>query len=499
MLFNSHIFIFLLLPVCIAGYYILQGRQKNLAKSWVILCSLCFYGYYDIRFLLLLVLSVLATYGICKWLQKETNSGLRKWILALGVLVNLLPLLYFKYTDFFLTVSNQFFKTKFSLLNLALPLGISFFTFQQIFFIADYYRKEEVDCSFIDYLQFAFFFPKMAQGPIVTQKEMMPQLAAMGEKKAEASNLVQGICSFVLGLAKKMLLADTFGRAVEFGYSDILALKSLDAVIVILSYTFQLYFDFSGYCDMADGISRMLGITLPLNFNSPYKAYNIIDFWKRWHITLTRFFTRNVYIPLGGNRRGKIRMYCNFLLVFLLSGFWHGAGFTFVLWGLMHGVLYLLTKMWYERFPVKDGEKTFFTGLKKCVGVTGTFLFANIAWVYFRSATVTDANLLLCRLFSGVAAPLKGITESFQLEEVWYILKILHLTDFSFSSYILIAVFFIVAFVLVFAGKNVRQLTTKENIEKRVMNPLYGIMMAVLFVWCVVSITGLDSFLYVNF
>ena len=286
-----------------------------------------------------------------------------------------------------------------------------------------------------------------------------------------------------------MLIADTFGKAVDFGYSSVSMLNSSDTLLVILFYTLQLYFDFSGYCDMAIGIGKMFGFKIPVNFNSPYKAVNIIDFWKRWHITLTRFLTKNIYIPLGGNRKGRVRMYLNMLIVFFLSGLWHGAGFHFILWGVMHGVLFVITRF-VQNMNYDRKNKCL-----KIVGIVFTFLFVNIAWVYFRAESVSQANELITKVFTGgFHIPNIQISDAFNLDEFWYVLKVLKLTDFTYSNEILMIVFTLIILLFVFLGRNVHELAAKW--KPTVIN---AIITACLFIWCVVSLSGVSTFLYFNF
>ena len=435
-----------------------------------------------------MIFSILVNFGIYQLIMhadsamKTGKINKKKWILTAGVSVNLLLLFYFKYFGFFVENINAVFKTSFALQNILLPLGISFFTFQQISFLADAYRGELKQCGFVDYALFVSFFPQLIAGPIVTHDEMLPQFREIGKKRFDEDGFCRGLFIFVLGMGKKVLIADTFGIAVDSGYAAVAELGSIDAVLVMLFYTLQLYFDFSGYCDMAIGIGKMLGITIPINFNSPYKACNIIDFWKRWHITLSRFFTKNIYIPLGGNRKGNARMYANLFLVFLLSGIWHGAGWNYILWGVMHGVLYCITR-WMQKRKMKTGN------------VFLTFLFVNIAWVFFRSESIGQACLLLKRIVTGgISVPMEAIADAFNLDEFWYVMKVLHLTDFSFSKYILMVVFTLAILLMVFFGKNVQELAQKWK-----LSAVSAVVIGVVFVWCVVSLSGVSTFLYFNF
>ena len=526
MLFNSYIFIFLFFPLCLLGFYGLRKVNSTWAKVWLIGFSLWFYGYFNIRYLCIMIFSILLNYGAYRLMMRvESKAGKvasaaetslflnKKTILITGVSANLLLLFYFKYFDFFIENMNAVFGTSVALRNIVLPLGISFFTFQQISFLADTYRGELKECSFVDYALFVSFFPQLIAGPIVTHDEMLPQFKEIGTTRFDEDKFCRGLFIFILGMGKKVLIADTFGVAVDAGYSMIEQLGSIDAVLVMLFYTLQLYFDFSGYCDMAIGIGKMMGIEIALNFNSPYKACNIIDFWKRWHITLSRFFTKNIYIPLGGNRRGNARMYANLFLVFFFSGLWHGAGWNYILWGVMHGVLYCVTRWWQKRAKRETAEnesmaianavqdtkvsgktKIAYTIIRTCK-VALTFLYVNAAWVFFRSESIGQAVDLFHRMFTGgIALPQKVIYDAFNLDEFWYVMKVLHLTDHHFSNYILMIIFTVVILFVTFFGKNVHEMAKKWK-----MSWISAVSLAVVFIWCVVSLSGVSTFLYFNF
>lgn len=275
--------------------------------------------------------------------NKTRGGEWGKIFLAAGISINLAALFYFKYYNFFIGNVNVLFKADLEIRNIVLPLGISFVTFQQIAFLADAYRKETPDYALWQYALFVLFFPHIISGPIILHNDFMPLLNG-DRKKADWEQFASGIYTFAMGLGKKVLIADMFAEAVDWGYGNIAALNSTSAVFVSIAYSIQIYFDFSGYSDMAVGISRMLRLDLPINFNSPYKAATILEFWDRWHITLTRFFSKYLYIPLGGNRKGNLRTCLNTMAVFLCSGLWHGANWTFVLWGILHGIFYDFNK-----------------------------------------------------------------------------------------------------------------------------------------------------------
>ena len=527
MLFNSYIFIFLFLPLCLIGFYILQKRQATLAKVWLTCFSLWFYGYFNWRYLLIMMCSILGNYLIHRWIlvgrevgkRKSVNNGIlqlsSKNTMITGVVLNLAVLFYFKYYDFFLDNVNFVFGSSFPLKHILLPLGISFFTFQQISFLVDTYRGELDGVRFIDYALFVSFFPQLIAGPIVVHEEMIPQFNRIGKdtrnREEKVEIFAKGVYVFVLGLAKKVLIADTFGIAVDLAYGNVNAINGFESLIVILFYSLQLYFDFSGYCDMAKGIAGMFGMRIANNFNSPYKAVNNVDFWKRWHITLSRFFTKNIYIPLGGNRKGEGRMYLNYLIVFFLSGLWHGAGWNFILWGMMHGVLYVITKWWIARRKTCVIEKdttctdvdvssgafanTVKTKLFYTTASLLTFIYVSVAWVYFRASDVAQANTLIMNIFTkDWALPGSGFAEAFNLGEFWYVLKILKVAALPYAEYYIMILFSTFAVAITFFGKNIDELA--EKFKPTVVS---AVVTAVLFVWCVVSLSGVSTFLYFNF
>lgn len=338
MLYNSYIFIFAYLPIVLIGWYTLNRlKVYNAALWWLVISSLFFYGYFNWSYLPIIIISVIVNYVLSMFIRPDgkysLDNKIRKLLLISGLLGNIAVLFYYKYFDFFVQNINALFKTDFAMLNLLLPLGISFFTFQQISYIVDSYKGKQSNCSILEYSLFVTYFPQLIAGPIVLHSEVIPQFQNIKNRSFSSDNFAKGLCAFSIGLAKKVLVADTFAKAADYGFSHIEGLGTVNALIVMLSYTFQIYFDFSGYCDMATGIGKFFNIDLPMNFNSPYKAITITDFWKRWHMTMTRFFTTYVYIPLGGSRKGKIRTYINVMIVFLVSGLWHGANWTFILWG----------------------------------------------------------------------------------------------------------------------------------------------------------------------
>lgn len=499
MLFNSYGFVFAFFPVLLAVCYAcLKIENKGggtkyaalLLPGVLLLASLLFYGFERPEYLPVFLGSMGINYFLFRLMERVSAKG-KKAVLFAGLVFHLGLLFVFKYRD-----TGGF-----------VPLGISFFTFTQIAFLTEGFRGNLKKVSPLFYGLYVSFFPKVMQGPIALPGEMLSQFESRFSHKTEKRQIdweqvYRGLCLFVLGLFKKVLIADTLGGAADFGYPNLALLNSGDGLIVMLSYTLQLYFDFSGYCDMAMGIAQMLGFELPLNFDAPYKAADIMEFWDRWHMTLTRFFTRYLYIPLGGSRRGRLRTYINCLIVFLVSGIWHGAGAQFVIWGLLHGGLFVLTRMWKDFRGNSPGPES---GLSKASALSAgvfhalrvllTFLYVNIAWIFFRAPSVKEALALLQTIgsfsFGRINRELAGC---FNLDEFWYVIKVLGLDRWQYAHYILMVLILTAALLLVFFAK------TAVSVSKRAKPGARGaFFLAVLFVWSVLSFSGVSSFLYVNF
>lgn len=397
MVFHSLGFIFLFLPIVFFGYFSLNRINHTAAKLFLLSSSIFFYAWWNPKYLPLLIASILFNFGIGKWLSYPNTPLKRKLILALGIAGNLGVLGYYKYVDFFIHNLNFVLTDKIPYLNIALPLAISFFTFQQIAYVVDSYRGETGRYRLLDYSLFITVFPHLVAGPITHHGEMVSQFENPKNKFWNSENIARGLFIFSIGLYKKVILADTFAKWADYGYAHVGNLSFFDAWLTSLSYTFQLYFDFSGYSDMAIGLALLFNIKLPANFNSPYKATSIQDFWRRWHITLSRFFTRYVYIPLGGSERGFVRVCVNVFIVFFLSGLWHGAGWTFIAWGVLHGVAMIVQRFW---------QKTKIT-IPTWLGWFLTFQFINVTWVFFRSPSIHHAIAMLQQMagMSGFGAP----------------------------------------------------------------------------------------------
>lgn len=456
MLFNSYLFIFVFLPAAFILYYGLNhlGQYKAAMAALVVL-SVIFYGYNNPKYALILLASIAVNYGLHICLLKENKAGFRRTCLVFGILFNLGLLGYFKYLGFFVENMNRVLQGRFSVPSIALPLGISFFTFQQVSFVIDSYYRRMPRYAFMEYALFVSFFPQLVAGPIVLHSEMLPQFKNAEKKRIDYENLAAGIRYFSMGLAKKVLIADSLGRIVDAGYQDIWALDRWGAVSVMLAYTLQIYFDFSGYCDMAMGLGKFFNIDLPVNFNSPYKAADIGEFWKRWHMTLTRFFTTYLYIPLGGNRKGKFRTYLNVMIVFTVSGLWHGADWSFVLWGMLHGAAQVLHRMMQGKLR-----------MPRWLGFLLTFGFVNVAWVFFRADSIGQAVGLFGRMLRGGSGAFPFV---------------------KFGVYLVL-----VAVILL--AKN-----SHEYVEEKELTWKAAAVDVVLFAAAVFSLSQVSTFLYFNF
>ncbi len=410
MLFNSYAFIFGFLPVTLVVFYLL-GRNIGIRAGigWLVICSLFFYGWWNPAYLGLIVGSMMFNFIVGTSLARRVGRPGNRTLLLLGVGVNLGLIAYFKYANFFVGNLNTVAGTDYNLGVIILPLAISFFTFQQITFLIDSYVGKVKEYNLLNYCLFVTFFPQLIAGPIVHHSEMMPQFARRSLANPRAINLAVGLSIFALGLFKKAVLADGIAPYADSVFADAENGQALDAIAAwggALSYTFQLYFDFSGYSDMAIGLARMFSIRLPLNFNSPYKATNIIDFWRRWHMTLSRFLRDYVYIPLGGNRKGNARRHVNMLATMLIGGLWHGAGWTFVVWGGLHGLYLVINHFWQvlRRSAGFGGDGGW---LGRSTGQAITFLAVVVGWVFFRALTFDGALVMLEGMagLNGVALP----------------------------------------------------------------------------------------------
>lgn len=511
MLFNSHIFIFLFLPVVVAGYYILRKITVNdrLPIAWLLLVSLFFYGWWEARYLLLLAVSISVNFNAGKLIARSGSS--RAWLVA-GIVFNLGLLAYFKYAYFFVGNIGSLAGLDWSIGKITLPLAISFFTFQQIAWLVDIRKGSAAVPSFYNYALFVTFFPQLIAGPIVHHAEMMPQFARRHTRPEAINNLNIGLTLFSLGLFKKIVLADQFAlfaNPVFDAAASGAEITLLEAWAGALSYTFQLYFDFSGYSDMAVGLARMLGITLPLNFFSPYKARNIRQFWQRWHITLSRFLRDYLYVPLGGNRATAARVSVNIMITMLLGGLWHGAAWTFVAWGGLHG-LYLLVHRGYcsWRGPART-ESAF----RNAISVLCTFAAVTLGWVLFRAETFDAAVVIYKGLFGltgftvppDVLASMPRVAAALNEAGV-QIANLPHLQGWPELNWL------VAGGVICFIAPNAYQFMAAQqpalvsaNIDlhgSRLTwkgNVAWALVIAALFAWSVLSLNRVSEFLYFQF
>jgi alginate O-acetyltransferase complex protein AlgI len=494
MLFTSLEFLFCYLPVTFLGFFIIANMWGQLASAWWLAsASIFFYGWWDIRYVPLLLGSVVFNYLIGRTIAQFP----KKSILLIGIAGDLALLGLFKYSDFFIATLNGVIDTQVELLHLVLPLGISFFTFTQIAFLVDSFRGCVREKNFGHYILFVTYFPHLIAGPVLHHNQMMPQFSKESVYRINFQNIALGTSIFVVGLAKKLLIADSMSIYVAPVFNSAHSGIGIDPYVAwagVLAYTFQIYFDFSGYSDMAFGLSRLFGIDLPINFLSPYKSKNIIEFWRSWHITLSLFLKDYLYIPLGGNRHGNFRRYFNLLATMLLGGFWHGANWTFVIWGGLHGIFLCLNHAWSNfstRFYTSHSDGIF----SNMIRISITFIAVVFAWVFFRAENLSTARIVLkAMLCHGGNAG-------------WYDV----MPSFSFTLFL---VKLIVCSILVWVFPNVYQIIAyTEKSDKRIFGvPLInyikqealslGILLSLLFLATVASQFGpgdTSPFLYFQF
>lgn len=465
MLFNSIEYIFIFLPIVFLLYFYFNSKRLTImSKATLVFSSLFFYSWWNTIYLPIILVSMLFNYTIGNSFD-QTKKIKNKPLLIIGICANLSLLGYFKYVDFFILNANFILGTNYDFLHIALPLAISFFTFQQIAYLVDSYKGETKEYDFLSYALFVTFFPQLIAGPIVHHKEMMPQFTNRWNLVKNYKNIAIGLFIFSMGLFKKIIIADRFAKTADIGFANINLLSTIEAWATSFAYTFQLYFDFSGYTDMAIGSALLFNIKLPQNFNSPYKALNIQDFWRRWHMTLSRFLKDYIYIQLGGNRKGELRVFANLVITFLLGGLWHGAGWTFVFWGFLHGFALIIHRVW-QKFNIN---------LNTIIAWFITFNFINITWVFFRADSIQNAFGLLHKMF--IFSP--TTTE-----------KLLTHLDAKPKLFL----FLLLALIVVVKFKN-----SNEYITSFKANKFFLIAFIVMFFASVVNINKYQVFLYFNF
>jgi len=474
--------------------------EAKWAIAWLVLVSLFYYAWWKPEFILLLISSVIINAVFGRFISSSyLSKHVSLILLSIGVIFNLGLLGYFKYAGFFVENINHAFDAEFNIPIIILPIGISFFTFQQIAYLFDAHRGKAKEYSFVNYALFVTFFPQLIAGPIVHHKEMMPQFSKEFTTKQRWDDFSVGICIFCIGLFKKIIIADAFAIYADAGYEAISvgnALGPAPAWIAVLAYSFQIYYDFSGYTDMAVGLARLFGIVLPVNFHSPYKATGIIDFWRRWHITLSRFFRDYLYIPLGGNKKGNIRTYVNLTMVMLLGGLWHGANWTFIIWGAIHGLLLAVNHAW-NNLRI---SKLYLLNTKPAhfLSVMLTFFAVTLAWIPFRADNLDDTIKMLGALFPGayVIFPPNFLAT-----------LILSLSSHK-TELLLLACICIITFVCpnsnqIFAKFNpVLGLTAEKSYHWASLNRLdwkVALVISGMFVFSVMQLSRVSPFLYYQF
>jgi alginate O-acetyltransferase complex protein AlgI len=496
MLFNTPEFILLYLPIVFFIYFFLNRIRQILAgKVWLVLASLFFYAYWNLAYIPLLLGSIVFNFVLGRRLASNSQQApltpsliSRRTILTGSIAANLILLGYYKYTNFFVDNLNTTFGINYVVPQIILPLGISFFTFTQIAYLVDSYRHEVKKHGFVNYALFVTFFPHLIAGPILHHREMMTQFESRWTWAIRYRNIVVGLFIFSIGLFKKVVLADTFAIWANAGFDGAGKLDFFSAWATSLSYTFQLYFDFSGYCDMAIGASLLFNIWLPLNFNSPYKALNIQDFWRRWHMTLSRYLRDYLYIPLGGNRASPYRVYINLMLTFVLGGLWHGASWMFIIWGTLHGLALVIYQIW---------NNTGFR-LPKVLAWLITFLFVNITWVFFRAKSMVDAKRVLSGMVdikSAIHLPIETIPTANLAWAGWFADSLLAWFPVGLAANALTYLAIAVAFIITYQ-KNSFELAVNTTITTP---RLFGALLLFGTAMHTSMVTASAVFLYFNF
>ncbi len=508
MIYNSWIFLILFLPLSLAGWYGLHAAGKpRAARVFMIGMSLWFYGSFQWKAVIVLLISLAAGYGFSAAIERTGGEGAasgsipgssgkdtaRTVIMAAGVIFNLLLLGFYKYPAV----------SRLTGASLAMPVGLSFYTFSQISFIADRARGDIPHPKLLDYAVYVTWFPKLAEGPITRFEEFRAQLSSAQTGRVDPESILRGFILLIFGMAKKMLLADVLAPAVSFGYTNAYYLDTLSVLLTVSAYATQLYFDFSGFCDMTLGISRMMGIDLPLNFNAPYHSTSFSAFWQRWHMSLTSFFTKYVYIPLGGSRKGTVRTCVNVMIVFFLSGLWHGNGMTYILWGVLTGALVLVSRQLGKVRGAREGGSVSGSargeagGLKTMLLRLRTFLIFCFTLIFF-GAVRTDYAFAMVRRFFVPMWPgfLYRIAQTVELPETYILFKAVSLLKPELTRALQLAqlvLILIISAVLVNGDcAGVRAKTMK-------LNDRNAVLAGILLVWCLVSMTGVSTYLYFAF
>jgi len=474
MLFSSLAFIFGFLPTLLVIYFIIPPKFIKMKNLILLLFSLFFYSWGEPKNIILMLLTVFISYifGLCiDYFSEKNNKKLKLTSFIVSIIFILSSLIYFKYTNFFINNINSLFNTNFTIKEIILPIGISFYTFQILSYIIDLYRnKISVQKNFFNLALYISFFPQLIAGPIVKYETIEEQLSVRNHSLEKAIN---GLERFLIGLGKKIIIANNMAIIADavFNSTELQNLSSLTILFGLLAYTFQIYFDFSGYSDMAIGLGKIFGFEFLENFNYPYIAKSITDFWNRWHISLTTFFREYLYFPLGGNRVSKKRWIFNFSLVWLLTGFWHGAAWTFILWGIYYLILLLLEKTVFKKVITK---------IPNIIKWLITFILINIGWAIFRANNLNDLVIIL-----------KNIFTNFDGISIIEFLKNNH-KIISSLPYIILAIVF---------STNIVQIIDNKYSNKRIYNILKKSFILIIFVLCISSLVSslYNPFIYFRF
>lgn len=474
MLFNSIEFLFIFLPIVFIIYFLIcKTKFIKLSNLWLLLSSLFFYAYYKIEYLPIIISSIIFNYIMGYFVQKNYCKELKKILLILAIIGNLLLLCYYKYFNFLIETINSFSFIHFDTMKILLPLGISFFTFQQISYITDSYKGEVKQTNIIDYSLFVSFFPQLIAGPICTFKELIPQFQDNAKKVINSENITKGLFLITIGLLKKVILADNFTNFIE----DVIHMEAMTEFFTSWAFAFSIglqgYFDFSGYCDMALGIALLFNINLPINFDSPYKSKDISDYWRRWHITMGRFLKYHVYIPMGGSRKGELRTYFNLFFVFLVTGIWHGANWPCILYGTLNGILVSINKLWKKtNIQINDKLAIFITFITM-IFIAPLVMIKEVHQYFLAVKSMIGINTQF------IPASINNF-------------------NFVFSNQYLKLniILFLVSFIIIFCSKNSNELAEKYV---KTDNIIYTLIIAIIFIYSTLSITKGSEFIYFNF
>lgn len=478
MIFSSFEYFLCFLPVTVLLYYFCLYKQYTKCLLFIIIASsLFFYGYWNPKNLYIIISSVLVNYFFSRLLISQDSY--RKFIFILSVFFNIFLIFIYKYLDFSISIVNYCFNAQLQFYHIVLPIGISFFTFQQIAYLSDCYTQKHLGSSegFLNYCCFICFFPQLIAGPIVHHKDLIPQFYSIQNQVIRWKNIHYALLFFTIGLSKKLLIADNLSPLVAYCFDTTETLTFLEALFGSLCYTFQLYFDFSGYSDMAVGSALFFNIKLPFNFYSPYKALSIRDFWRRWHITLSVWLRDYIYIPIGGNRKGKNRTYFNLFITFLIGGIWHGAAITFIIWGILHGLALIIHRMWTNLCENKKVRE-----LPRFAAWLLTFSFINFSWIVFRVKDFND----LGKFFNAFTFQHGFAIKKLFKTEIIY-------PDYLFNEK---ALFILAALFLLAFAKNSQQLQSKFK------KTWFTIYCSVLAIFCILKLLTPDNtqeFIYFQF